>query len=300
MLLITVYCCTPMFAKIRNIMSRLKRLNQQDQRERYYLALLEHNLGDTLHFSEPTLEKVRALIKEQFGLEGFSETIHRNDIMFHYHLLQVEGEMLPALFSHYAVGARFLTKVNELLSEIGHKPPKILDFGSGYGRVSRFIPQVWPSSEVWVSEVKTEAMEFQENKLGFKVIKHNQNPESFHAETFDLILALSVFSHLPESSFRGWVDVLIAHLAPGGKLIFSFNALKKPHKRGETFRYLPNSEDLHFPHISNANLDSEEYGHAFISRDLIIAIAESADIELSFLDNRLSPQQETVLISRKA
>lgn len=288
-----------MISRISKIIKGLKRQGDLEQREQYFIALLEQNLPQQLHYSESIKQMVRALIKAQFGLSGFSETVHKSDIMFHYHLLQVKGEMIPALFSHFAVGARFANSLKDLMAELQDEPDSILDFGSGYGRVSRFLPLIWPLAEVSVSEVKEEAMDFQHEEFGFKSIKHGQNPQSFKAGQYDLIIALSVFSHLPQEAFEAWFERLLDHLSKRGKLIFSFNSLDKP-KKNQSFKFVPNSEDLHFPHITNANLNPVEYGHAYISRELISSLAHRHQVQAQFLGTRLSPQQECVMITRKA
>ncbi len=283
---------------IKNIVGSKSRWKEYQKRERYYQALLSSNLPQLLSFDESHLKKVKAMVFRDFAVQDFPAEIHRNDIMFHYHLLQVEGEIIAALYSHFAVGARFVRALEQLFHEAGFTPLSILDFGSGYGRVSRFLPMIWPQADISVSEVKTEALEFQK-RFGFRLIPHTQNPESFVATEYDLILALSVFSHLPLDSYKAWLARLTQHLSPGGRLIFSFNPLKGKHN-SSGFRYERNSEDLQFPHIVDANLNTMDYGHAWLSRSLISASVDLSLHELTFLNNRLTAGQETVMIKRKA
>lgn len=273
-------------------------LREYEKRESYYQALLRSNLPELLSFDETHWEKAKAPILKDFSFPDFPTEIHRNDIMFHYHLLQVEGDIMAALYSHFAVGARFVKALEELLGEVGSTPSDILDYGSGYGRVSRFLPLVWPQASITVSEVKAEALEFQK-RFGFKSLPHTQAPASFEAGEYDLILALSVFSHLPLTGFKAWLGKLTQHLSPGGRLIFSFNPLNEKHN-STGFRYVPNSEDLHFPHIGDANFNTGDYGHAWLSRSLISAVVDPSSYELTFLNNRLTAGQECVLVRRKA
>ena len=266
------------------------------RKEAYFVSLLRRNLSDTLLFEDAELSKVRELIKKEFSLEDYPLEIHKNDIMFHYHLLQVGGDMVPALYSHFAVGARFLTNLAKYVDERGPEVNSILDFGSGYARVSRFIPVVWPHAELAVSEVKAEAMDFQKDLLGVTAIKHTQDATSFKATQFDMIIALSVFSHLPENSFRAWVSTLLRHLTNSGVLIFSFNNLD--HNTGPRFKFVANSEDIHFPHIDSANLNTNEYGHAYMNRQLIEdAIGEGFTLEV--VENELTLSQLSAIVRRR-
>ena len=288
-----------MLAKLKKILKSFRNQEILEQRERYYTALLSRNLPEILLFEDAEMRRVRDMINSEFALQDFSTEIHRNDIMFHYHLLQVKGDMIAALYSHFAVAARFLTALSDLLKEEQIEVSRILDFGSGYGRVSRFLPLFWPDAMISVSEVKPEAMEFQK-RFGFDVIKHAQASESFDAGKFDLIMALSVFSHLPLDSFRPWLNKLLSHLLPGGILVFSFNALSGGRDADGGFRFVTNSEDLHFPHIKDANLEELVYGHAYMTEDLILSEIDPANYEVRFLGKRLTPSQETVFIRRKA
>ncbi len=287
-----------MLGKLFNLRNRLKKLNRIEQREGYYQSLIEQNLPEYLKFDESILWKVREQIKRQFGFTAYPELIHKNDIMFHYHLLQLRGEMMPALFSHFAVGAGFVFRLHQFLLELDFQPRRILDFGSGYGRVSRFLPLAWPKAEISVSEVKHEAMDFQEKALKFHTIRHTQDPDSFNADSQDLIIALSVFSHLPEPSFVAWFTKLGNQIGEGGRLVFSYNPLQHKAKQGQTFHYISNSEDLHFPKIQSAISNPDEYGLAYIARSFIASLANSQGLNTEFLENRLTPGQEMVMVSR--
>lgn len=282
---------------IRKIIGKLRSDKAQVQRLRYLESLIRTNLPEELVFEKETLEKVEHMLKKEFDLVGVDLCIHRNDIMFHYHLLAVDGDQAAALYSHFAVGARFLRGLKEHLTrDMPELPRRILDFGSGYGRVSRLIPHYWPDAQVSVSEVKAEAMSFQK-RFGFRTIVHGQDAGSISKGEYDLIMALSVFSHLPEHAFMAWLKVLTSQLTIGGSLIFSFNSLKDK-GTGDGFRYLKNSEDLHFPHITDANLNTGDYGHAFISRAVINENVPEEQYRVHFLDHLLTAGQETVRITR--
>jgi SAM-dependent methyltransferase len=99
---------------------------------------------------------------------------------------------------------------------------RLLDFASGYGRVTRFLVRDLPSERVWVSDIYAEGVRFQEERFGVHGLVSTASPSDFGtAERFDCILVSSLFSHLPEETFHGWLACLRGLLAPGGLLIFS-------------------------------------------------------------------------------
>src|SRR4051794_5339769 len=98
----------------------------------------------------------------------------------------------------------------------------ILDFASGYGRVTRHIVAEVPPDRVWVSDIYAEGVAFQERELGVHGIVSTTEPDRFPCDVaFDAILVSSLFTHLPEPRFLEWLRRLGSLLNPGGLLLFS-------------------------------------------------------------------------------
>ena len=284
---------------LSNIIRRLSGQQNLERQLRYQAALVQHLLPPVLQLDPDLTLRAQQMLKREYNIEVIKLDVHKNDIMFHYHLLQLEGKLLPALYSHFAVGARFTSVLSKLLQELQFVPKKIFDFGSGYGRASRFYPFFWPEAEIVVSDVKTEALRFQKDNFGFGTIEHGEQPEKIATGQPDLIIALSVFTHLREDHARAWLIILLEQLAPGGMLIFSFNDVTDYQGRSKGgFAYLLHSEDDYFPHIGNSLAESQEYGHAYMSRAFIKEVV-GQNWKSTFLDNRLTPAQKTVLIQRR-
>jgi SAM-dependent methyltransferase len=97
----------------------------------------------------------------------------------------------------------------------------VLDFGCGCGRVTRY----WSEFEGAVagSDVNGKAIEWCREHLPFGSFERNAlaPPLAFDAESFDLVYALSVFTHLPDELQLAWRDELLRVLRPGGLLLLT-------------------------------------------------------------------------------
>ena len=95
----------------------------------------------------------------------------------------------------------------------------VLDFGCGCGRVTRY----WSDFEGAVSgsDVNAKAIEWCRDNLGFASFERNTlaPPLDFDAESFDLVYALSVFTHLTAELQLAWRDEMLRVLRPGGLLL---------------------------------------------------------------------------------
>jgi SAM-dependent methyltransferase len=98
----------------------------------------------------------------------------------------------------------------------------ILDFGCGVGRVLRHF---YPSTHAKLhgTDINELLVSWCRSNLKFADISLNSlNGElPFESGKFDLVYALSVFTHLPESLQFHWIDELTRILKPNGYLLFT-------------------------------------------------------------------------------
>lgn len=99
----------------------------------------------------------------------------------------------------------------------------LLDFGCGCGRVLRQWQRLTPATVVHGSDLDTRQVAWGQRNLGFARMQANglAPPLPYADETFDLVYALSVFTHLPEGLQQPWMDELRRIVAPGGLLLVS-------------------------------------------------------------------------------
>lgn len=127
---------------------------------------------------------------------------------------------------------RFL-RVGELMAgsiaaAVAHAGPPleqmdaILDFGCGSGRVARHWAAL-EGPEVHGCDYNRELVEWCGASLPFLYATRNglEPPTPYVAGSFDLVYALSVFSHLSEPIQRAWIAELRRILRPGGLLVVS-------------------------------------------------------------------------------
>ena len=135
---------------------------------------------------------------------------------------------------------------------------RMLDFASGYGRLTRLLVHEQLADEVTVADILDGAMEFQAEQFGVRTILSKTRPEELVApDRYDLIFVASLFTHLPASTFTPWLRRLAELLEPDGLLIFSVH--------DESIA--PEAVDgIHFQSYSESRvLDAEDYGSTWVT-----------------------------------
>lgn len=169
---------------------------------------------------------VSALLRDQVSdLLPVNSRICKADEMLSY-LLSLEGaDRDTALAAYFETGIGIFQALRQIVgwrfggfSGIG----RLLDFASGYGRVTRFFVRAMDPSRISVSDIDRDAIEFQAREFGVNVFPSALGPEDLSApETFDCIFVTSLFTHLPERTFGPWLYRLLDLLKPGGLLVFT-------------------------------------------------------------------------------
>jgi len=97
----------------------------------------------------------------------------------------------------------------------------VLDFGCGWGRIMRFFLKDIDPMRLHGTDVSEEMVAFCRQAFRWGIFSRNDPfpPTKFGPGTFDLIYALSVFSHLSEDAHRKWLAEFKRILVPGGVLI---------------------------------------------------------------------------------
>ncbi len=100
--------------------------------------------------------------------------------------------------------------------------PKFLEFACGHGRVTRFLVQSLPAEHIWGADISPNAVGFQKERFGVNGVLSTTAPEDYdNSQLYDFIFVASLFSHLPDRTFRGWLKKLFQLLEPDGILMFS-------------------------------------------------------------------------------
>jgi SAM-dependent methyltransferase len=94
----------------------------------------------------------------------------------------------------------------------------ILDFGCGYGRVTRWFCAAFPDARIFVTDINRQGAEWCAAHLPCTAI----DPEPL-AGNFDLIWVGSVFTHLPTLRAEALLERLLAALRPDGVLALTIH-----------------------------------------------------------------------------
>lgn len=150
---------------------------------------------------------------------------------------------------------------------------RILDFACGYGRLLRFASAWLPPDNLRGAEIQHDALAIVRELFGVDGDPTTGDPGALRIDRrFDLIWVASLFSHLPDRLFRGWLNRLHALLAPGGVLCFSVrDASLHPDPASipaDGFLYRPESERI--------PIESSVYGTAWADERYVRAAIEEA------------------------
>jgi SAM-dependent methyltransferase len=140
---------------------------------------------------------------------------------------------------------------------------RMLDFASGYGRLTRLLVHQKLADEVTVADILEGGMQFQAEQFGVRTILSKTRPEELVTpDRYDLIFVASLFTHLPPSTFTPWLRRLAEALEPEGLLIFSVHDESiAPEKVEGGIRFESYSE--------SRVLDAEDYGSTWVTEGYV-------------------------------
>ena len=148
-------------------------------------------------------------------LAGYLPSLPRES--FHPSIATSSGRAaLEAGFQTYKIIKRELRKHGRPLQPAD----AVLDFGCGWGRITRYFTRDVQPENLWGIDISETAIEACRETNRWARFEQNSPlpPAPFEDETFDLIYAYAVFSHLSEASHLAWLQEFERVLKPGGRL----------------------------------------------------------------------------------
>jgi SAM-dependent methyltransferase len=202
--------------------------------------------------------------------------IHEEDFIFRYFYerkaYQTKDAAIHRYFELAEHSAQHLSKIlSEYCKYDGTQRISLLEFASGYGAVTRHLRNVLPFVDLTACEIHSEAVTFLREKLKVRAIQSHSIPEQLVLpEKYDVVFALSFFSHMPKSTFSRWLTQLISFVKPGGCIIFTTHGL-------ESRQFFPNfqfdeSGFCFQPRSEQADLDTAEYGMTCVRPDYVFSL----------------------------
>ncbi|HST69320.1 MAG TPA: class I SAM-dependent methyltransferase [Solirubrobacterales bacterium] len=158
----------------------------------------------------------------------------------------------------------------------------ILDFGCGCGRVARHWPRQGP--EVYGCDYNADLVAWCGANLPNLRATRNQlaPPTPYVTGSFDLVYALSVFSHLDETLQRGWLAEFRRLLRPGGLLVLSVLGERMRHRldREEQQRFDCGEMVVQRPRLAGRNLCTVYHPRPYVEGELLAAFSEVRRFDL--------------------
>ncbi|WP_353178781.1 class I SAM-dependent methyltransferase [Delftia acidovorans] len=222
-----------------------------------------------------SLIEANGLVGSFSNMTGLDCRISAQDDIFGF--FRGHPSSVNPLRDYFADGWRTLSELMLLLEAVDKpllRTASVLEFASGHGRFTRHLVKALGAERVTVSDIVVDAVDFSQQTFGVKGFASASVPEQVRwPQQYELVFVLSLFSHLPRSTWTRWLQVLRDAVAPGGLLVFSTHGMKAADFDSvklddEGFFFAPSSE-------SNA-IDANEYGTAFTSEQFVLdRIAET-------------------------
>ncbi|HEX8171694.1 MAG TPA: class I SAM-dependent methyltransferase [Thermoanaerobaculia bacterium] len=191
-----------------------------------------------------------------------NRAIDERDDMFDFAMTLLDHDRDAALTNYFVNGLEQFELVRHIA---GWRGPlrRLLDFASGYGRLTRFLVHEQLAAEITVSDILEGGMQFQQEQFGVRTILSTTLPEHFAApDRYDLIFVASLFTHLPPATFSPWLRRLGELLEPQGLLIFSVHDESIAPERVEG--------GINFESYSESRvLDGAEYGSTWVTESYV-------------------------------
>jgi len=133
------------------------------------------------------------------------------------HLLYETGRVNFA--QYYSSGKAAANEIHSLHAIFGQSPiHSILDWGCGTGRVTRLLPTYFPEAHIVGADAYPNCIEWLQNNIpDIQWILSNATDRGENLiGSYDLIIALSVLTHLPANEQANWLNKLHSLLNPQG------------------------------------------------------------------------------------
>ncbi|HEV2855362.1 MAG TPA: class I SAM-dependent methyltransferase [Thermoanaerobaculia bacterium] len=215
----------------------------------------------------------------------------RDEMLAYLQSEDPEGDRERALFQYFRSGASIADSMSQILRWRFGDPGRIgvLDFASGYGRVTRFLVREIPPGRLRVADVYEGGVRFQEERFGVRGTVATIRPEDFtSAGRFDAVLVTSLFTHLPEERFLSWLRVLLGLLAPGGMLVFSVHSPEVLPPGVE----MPDSGFCFRETSESGSLDTRDYGSTWVTEAYVRSVLEAQGVSVHRLERGLCDFQD--------
>jgi SAM-dependent methyltransferase len=126
---------------------------------------------------------------------------------------------------YFGGGERNVAELEKVLGEVGcslREADSALEFACGSGRLTRHFVRRMSPAKLTVSDIDRRAVDFVRQTFEVDGFYAASEPEKLiHDHRYDLIVVVSLFSHLPMHTWTRWLKRLDEMLTVDGLLVFS-------------------------------------------------------------------------------
>jgi SAM-dependent methyltransferase len=256
------------------------------------MSLIVRNVSDARESTKGVIYGVRVISNpsddagflsksgaERYGVSG---RIHEKD----YILSAIRdspnlADKSQAVAEYFWTGHCNAVFIKDILNSLAlPRPMSVLDFASGYGRVARHLVRVLPDDIIVTSDIHAEAVSFNKS-IGLNSVLSTTDPDTFDpGRTFDAIVAISFFTHMPHTTWGRWLSALSRYLTPTGKLIFTTHGRAALATTGIDDTFV-DERGFKFWHVSDqVDLEMRDYGTAVAYFEYVYNAATNAGLRV--------------------
>ena len=165
---------------------------------------------------------------------------------------------------------------------------RILDFGCGCGRTLIHLKDLAPNAELHGTDIDAKAIEWCKRHLTFARFKVSDEmpPLAYSSDTFDLVYAISVFTHLDEDYQFRWLEELRRVAKPGAIVLLTVDSA------------LVGDQEFVFQRSYEEGLFPAWYQNAYHSREYVVDTFGKYFEVLDYVAKGMNGHQDVVILKR--
>ncbi|MEM9838045.1 MAG: class I SAM-dependent methyltransferase [Pseudomonadota bacterium] len=127
---------------------------------------------------------------------------------------------IPSLKSFHYWGLNNAKAIGEVIDAVtDQEKPRVLEWGCGLGRIGRHLMERYDYTGV---DIDHRSIGWCAQNLDGRFTVNKPNPPlPFPNESWDVVFAVSIFTHLSAQAHEAWRDEILRVLKPGGVFIFT-------------------------------------------------------------------------------
>jgi 2-polyprenyl-3-methyl-5-hydroxy-6-metoxy-1,4-benzoquinol methylase len=239
----------------------------------------------------------------------FVSKIDPADDLLEWESSRIETETARPAFSYYHAVRGYLGggewnahEVESVLDDAGfslREAGSFLEFACGYGRLTRHFVHMISPSKITVSDIEPRAVDFVRKEFGVDGFNSASTAEDLaHDGRYDLIVVVSLFSHLSIQQWGPWLKRLNEMLNADGLLLFTTHNINDADEKdfqapADGFLYREQNE-------TRGRLDVEHYGAAYVGENYVARVVSESfgGRLLSFSPHALLLAQDAYVLQR--